>query len=161
MKKNQIYFLVIIALVAVLGWQVWSINSNSSQKTAVSTNAEVVMYKNPGCRCCDKWAAHMEQAGFTVAVKPLNYMPRFKKEHGITYKTASCHTAIINGYVVEGHVPASDVKKLLKKEPKAIGLAVPGMPQGAPGMPSPNPKPYTVYLVKPDGSTQVFAKYNQ
>lgn len=161
MKKNQIYLLVIAGLLAVLGWQVWTISSSNKKAPEKKATADIVMYKRPNCTCCNKWAARMEQAGFTVAIKPTKRLAAVKRKAGITRQTASCHTAFINGYVIEGHVPARDIRRLLKMQPKAIGLTVPGMPQGAPGMPSPNPQPYKVLLMDADGSVSVFAKYNQ
>lgn len=160
MKKNQLYLLIIIALIGVLGYQAWNIVGADQRTTRKKQIAEVVMYKSPGCTCCNRWAAHMEEAGFSVAVKPIKNLAAFKREHGISRQMASCHTALVGGYVIEGHVPAKDVKRLLKNQPKAIGLAAPGMPLGSPGMPSPNPEPYSVYLIGHDGSVQLFARHN-
>lgn len=82
-----------------------------------------------------------------------------RRRHGIPDKLAGCHTAVVNGYALEGHVPAREIKRLLAEKPKAKGLAVPGMPAGSPGMPSDRPQPYDVFLVKPDGTTAVFQSY--
>lgn len=94
----------------------------------------VTMYKDPNCGCCDAWADHMKTAGFQVDIKNENNMSLIKNHAGIVPQIASCHTAIVNGYVVEGHVPASAVKKMLNSRPQITGLAVPGMPIGSPGM---------------------------
>ncbi len=158
--NNKVLLSIIGVLVLVVIGEVWYLSRNDETVTRPQPEkAEVVMYKNPGCQCCDKWAVHMEQAGFTVAIKPTKRLSAIKAEQGITYQAASCHTALINGYVVEGHVPAEDVKQLLEEQPDAIGLAVPGMPQGAPGMPSPNPKPYKVLLIGNDGSVSVYSQH--
>lgn len=98
------------------------------------TLPSVTMYKDPYCACCDAWADHMKSAGFDVDVKIENNMSQIKNSAGIAPQLASCHTALVNGYVVEGHVPASAVKKMLETRPEITGLAVPGMPIGSPGM---------------------------
>lgn len=161
MNKNHIYLLVIAGLVGVLGWQIWNISTGDDDGTSASTNIkEVVMYKNPGCQCCTKWAGHMERAGFSVTEKPTRQLAAIKSEQGIPYTMGSCHTALVGGYVIEGHVPIADVKRLLNEQPSARGLAVPGMPQGSPGMESPQPEPYKVYLIGNDGSQSVYAEHN-
>lgn len=98
------------------------------------TLPSVTMYKDPNCGCCDGWADHMKAAGFQVDIKIENNMSQIKTHAGIAPQLASCHTAMVNGYIVEGHVPASAVKKMLETRPEITGLAVPGMPTGSPGM---------------------------
>jgi hypothetical protein len=122
---------------------------------------EVVMYKNEGCQCCTKWATHMNAEEFAVQEKPVDDLYERKAQYGITPQLSSCHTAIVDGYVVEGHVPVKDVQRLLKERPDAIGLSVPGMPIGSPGMEVPGREPdsYDVLLVAKDGSTTVYASY--
>lgn len=95
---------------------------------------EVVVYKSPTCGCCKKWVAHMEQNGFKVKSHDVKDVTAIKKENGVTPQLASCHTAFVDGYVIEGHVPANDIKRLLRKRPKVTGLSAPGMPIGSPGM---------------------------
>lgn len=121
-----------------------------------------VVYKSPTCGCCEKWVEHMEKAGISLAPKDMSSgeLMRHKLKVGLSAQQASCHTAEIGGYVVEGHVPAEDVKRLLAEKPDAIGLTVPDMPIGSPGMEAGDTKePYDVLLVKKDGSTEVFAKH--
>jgi hypothetical protein len=121
-----------------------------------------VVYKSPTCDCCTKWVEHMQGAGIEITPKAMSRgdLMRFKASMGLKPEQSSCHTAVIEGYIVEGHVPASDVKRLLSEKPDAIGLAVPGMPVGSPGMESGDQKdPFDVLLVKKDGTTEVFAKY--
>lgn len=122
--------------------------------------AEIVeVYKNPNCGCCGKWVEHMQKAGFNVRVHEVSDVAPMRAKFGMPEHYASCHTARVGGYVVEGHVPASDVKRLLKEKPKAIGLAVPGMPAGSPGMEGPPPTTYNTLLVQPGGGSKVYAKH--
>lgn len=117
------------------------------------------VYKSPTCGCCSKWAGHMEKNGFKVRIHEVADASGVRRESGIPATVGSCHTAKIGGYAIEGHVPAADVKRLLREQPKAVGLAAPGMPQSAPGMDSPTNQPYEVLLVKTGGATEVFAKH--
>ena len=123
------------------------------------TAGTVDMYKSPYCGCCGKWAEHMTKAGFTVKAHEVEDVPAVRKKLGMPDKLGSCHTAKVGNYLLEGHVPADDVKRLLKEKPKALGLAVPGMPAGSPGMDVPNSPPYDTLLVQKDGTTHVFAKH--
>jgi hypothetical protein len=120
----------------------------------------VVVYKSPTCGCCEKWIGHMQGAGFAVEVHNLDDLGAIRDEVGVPVGQGSCHTAKVGDYFVEGHVPADDVKRLLAEKPDARGLAVPGMPQGSPGMEQGNtPQPYDVLLVAKDGSTSVYAHH--
>lgn len=119
----------------------------------------VEVFKSPYCGCCEKWVGHMRKAGFDVVTKDVNDVPAARKTAGMSERFGSCHTAKVGGYVVEGHVPAADVERLLKERPKAVGLAAPGMPQGSPGMETNHPQPYDTLLVQADGSSQIFAKH--
>jgi hypothetical protein len=96
--------------------------------------AEMVVYRSPTCGCCEKWIAHLKQNNFIIKDSVTDNIQAIKTQYGVTAEMASCHTAIVNGYVVEGHVPANDIKTLLKTRPDVIGIAVPGMPSGTPGM---------------------------
>lgn len=120
---------------------------------------EVAVTKDPSCGCCEKWVAHLREAGFTVSVtdEPLNPV---KARLGVPRDLASCHTAQVGGYVVEGHVPAEAIKRLLAEKPKGTGLAVPGMPVGSPGMEVEGMEPdtYEVVLFGPEGRSP-FARY--
>lgn len=113
---------------------------------AVAT-ATVEVYKSPTCGCCDKWVDHMRDHGFTVKTHDVGNK-EIRKKSGISETVGSCHTALVNGYAIEGHVPAPDVIRLLKERPKAIGLAVPDMPHGSPGMEGSRSDPYNVLLLK-------------
>lgn len=119
----------------------------------------LVVHKTPWCGCCTAWVDHMREAGFAVRVTEMEDLEPLKARHGVTAELASCHTALIGGYVVEGHVPAADVARLLKERPEATGLAVPGMPVGSPGMEMGNEQdPYEVVLFGP-GTRETFSRY--
>jgi hypothetical protein len=121
----------------------------------------IVISKTPACGCCGAWVKHLEQAGFTTEVHNMNDLGAVKERVGIPYGMGSCHTAEVDGYFVEGHVPAEDIKRLLHERPDAKGLVVPGMPAGSPGMevPSGQVDRYEVILVGKDGKTSVFATH--
>ena len=123
---------------------------------------QLEVWKSASCGCCGAWVKHMENAGHIVTAQnvALGILAKIKKQAGLAPDLQSCHTAKVGGYIIEGHVPAEDVKRLLEEKPDAIGLAVPGMPIGSPGMEMGNEKErYEVLLVKKDGSTEVFAKH--
>lgn len=107
--------------------------------------AEVVVYKSPTCGCCEGWIEHMQEAGFSVRVNDRTDLVQIKQEMGVPQRLYSCHTAVIDGKVVEGHVPADVVRRYLDAGAPGDGLGVPGMPPGSPGMPSLNPQPYDVF----------------
>lgn len=120
------------------------------------------MVKDPNCGCCSDWQKIVETAGYPVTVKlgTGTALMSHKAKSGITPKLASCHTAHIEGYVVEGHVPVADVRRLLAERPDAVGLTVPGMPYGSPGMGDESKREaYEVLLIHKDGSTEVFSRY--
>jgi hypothetical protein len=123
----------------------------------------IEVWKSPSCGCCGKWVEHLEANGFAVKAKNTSpaMLDRIKRQAGIEDKLAACHTGLIDGYAIEGHVPAADIKKLLEERPEAIGLTVPNMPIGSPGMEKPDgeTEPYDVLLVKKDGSVEVFASH--
>jgi hypothetical protein len=121
----------------------------------------VEVYKNPACGCCGKWVEHMQKAGFTVTVHEVTNLPTQRERLGIPAAHASCHSAKVGSYALEGHVPASDIKRLLREKPKAIGLAVPGMPAGSPGMevPPERAQSYATLLVKRDAPAEVYVQH--
>lgn len=121
--------------------------------------AEFNVYKSPWCGCCAKWMDHMRANGHTPVTKNMEDLDPLKKMAGVPENLQSCHTAIIDGYVIEGHVPAKDVARLLAERPKAKGLTAPGMPNGAPGMEGDSKDHYDVLLFKSDGSTSVYSRY--
>ena len=119
----------------------------------------VEVYKSPTCGCCVKWVAHLEQHGFTVKVVDVPDPSVVKSRVAVPGRLASCHTALVDGYIVEGHVPATDVRRLLEERPSIAGLAVPGMPMGSPGMEGPNPTPYDVLTFDRSGTLTVFSSH--
>lgn len=120
--------------------------------------ANVTVYKSPTCGCCGVWVQHLERAGYHVKTVDTNDLERKQRELKAPPDLASCHIAEVAGYVVEGHVPVSAIERLLAERPYALGLFVPGMPLGSPGMESPYGKdPFDVILVGQDGSRRVFA----
>jgi len=121
--------------------------------------ADVTVYKSATCGCCNGWIKHMEANGFKVKAQNVSDLDAIKRRYGVTPNLASCHTAIIDGYVVEGHVPASDVKRLLRERPKVKGITAPGMPQSAPGMDAPYKQPYQTLTFDDAGRVQVFATH--
>ncbi|MCU7812820.1 MAG: DUF411 domain-containing protein [Candidatus Thiodiazotropha sp. (ex Notomyrtea botanica)] len=120
--------------------------------------ADLVVYKSPTCGCCAAWISHMEQNGHQVKVHDRNDLPTIKRQFGVPEHLQSCHTAMVEGYVIEGHVPAEDVERLLKERPAVNGLTVPGMPMGSPGMEGHRKDPYDVLTFKRNGNTDVFAR---
>lgn len=128
--------------------------------SAAASAAEVIdVYKSPNCGCCGKWIDHMKDAGFEVRTHVVMDVPQARKTLGMPERFGSCHTAKVGGYAVEGHVPAADVQRLLKEKPKAVGIAVPSMPPGSPGMESTKPVPYNTLLVQAGGEATIFAKH--
>ena len=120
----------------------------------------VEVFKSPTCGCCGAWVDHMKAAGFAVKVNEVDDTTAARKRLGLPDTYGSCHTATVGGYVVEGHVPAAEVKRLLASRPVALGLAVPGMPPSSPGMDVPGrTDPYQVLLVDQQGRATVFARY--
>lgn len=122
-------------------------------------DTSMVVYKSPTCGCCDLWVDHVRDRGFVVETVDIVEYDAFvakKREHGVAMDLGSCHTALIGGYVVEGHIPAYVIHRLLTERPDIRGIAVPGMPIGSPGMEGPDPQPYQVIAIAHDGSTSLF-----
>jgi hypothetical protein len=119
----------------------------------------VIVSKTPTCGCCEKWVAHMRDAGFTVEVRNMSDTSGEREKAGVPPELSSCHTALVGGYAIEGHVPADLVHKLLKERPKITGLAVGGMPVGSPGMEQPGfEEPYEVTAFDRSGKRSVYAR---
>lgn len=119
----------------------------------------VKVYKSPTCGCCSKWVEHLKANGFQVAAYNVNDVMAHKYRLGVPPAMGSCHTAEVDGYLVEGHVPATEIKRLLKERPAARGLTVPAMPMGSPGMEGDRKDTYDVLLIDRDGSTRHYARY--
>ncbi|SFJ16931.1 DUF411 domain-containing protein [Albimonas pacifica] len=130
-------------------------------RASAATTAMTVM-KDPSCGCCGAWVEIMQAEGFEIAVEEMGNAPlvRRKIELGVPQEAVSCHTGLIEGYVVEGHVPAADIRRLLEERPDAVGLAVPGMPWGSPGMgPEDEREAYDVVLIGRDGGLSLWSRY--
>ena len=121
----------------------------------------VEVFKTPTCGCCSKWVEHLRTSGFNVRTNDMNDVGEIKRTRGVPDQLQSCHTAVVEGYVIEGHVPAGDVHRLLKEKPAVAGIAVGGMPIGSPGMEFPGSKgdSYDVVAFDKAGTTRVFAKH--
>ncbi|HEX6939082.1 MAG TPA: DUF411 domain-containing protein [Longimicrobiales bacterium] len=117
----------------------------------------ITVYKSPTCGCCRKWVEHVRKHGFEVVTHDTQDMTQVKAASGVPGELASCHTAIVDGYVIEGHVPADLIRRMLDERPQILGLAVPGMPMGAPGMEGPYKEDYDVLAIRRDGTTEVYA----
>jgi len=132
----------------------------SIMSTAVLAE-KMTVYKSQYCGCCTEWAEQMEESGFTLTVINNDDMNAIKNQHGVPNNLRSCHTAIVDGYIVEGHVPAADIKKLLSQNKKLQGIATPGMPQSAPGMDVPGANDtYQVVAFNKAGMQYVYNEYN-
>jgi len=129
---------------------------------AFAAAPQLEVFKSPTCGCCSAWIEHMASAGFAVEARNAGQRAlwELKKRSGITHELSACHTAFVEGYVVEGHVPASDVRRLLAERPDALGLAVPGMPIGSPGMEMGNRRDaFDTLLIKRGGETEIFSSH--
>lgn len=130
--------------------------------TASANLPTVTVYKSPSCNCCKDWVSHLRENGFEINIDSRLNMQPVKRQLGVPNDLLACHTATVGGYVVEGHVPAQEMKRLLKTTPDVRGLSVPGMPVGSPGMERGNRvEPYSVLTFSASGDTTVFAKYGQ
>ena len=147
-----------IGLVAVLGIAVAVFAGRSAEAARQSV---IDVYKDPACGCCSLWAEHLREHGFTVTTTDTRDLAALKTRNGVPREMQSCHTALVDGYVIEGHVPAADVQRLLRDRPAIAGLAVAGMPIGSPGMEVEGvaAQPYDVMAFEEDGGAFVFASY--
>ena len=129
--------------------------------TSGATGPQMTVYRSASCGCCTSWGSHIASAGYRIADHVIENMDAVKKARGISPQQASCHTAVVEGYVIEGHVPASAIKRLLMERPNIRGLAVPGMPMGSPGMEVAGVKAerFEVVAIAHDGTTSIFARY--
>jgi len=144
--KSSIRIAVLLSLLAPIAW-------------AAAPLPTVTVYKSPSCGCCGKWVEHMKASGFPVVIHHTENVAAHKARLGVPPAMGSCHTAEVGGYLVEGHVPAADVKRLLAEKPRARGLVSPGMPASAPGMDDARKIPYEILLVGKDGRTATYARH--
>ena len=126
---------------------------------AQSAAPAVSVFKLAECGCCDQWAEHLRKHGFAVSVRALPDLTPVRAKYGIPNIFGTCHMALVDGYAIEGHVPAADIHRLLRSKLKVAGLAVPGMPAGSPGMEGPRGEPYDVLAFDRNGATRIYARY--
>jgi hypothetical protein len=153
--------IVLLAGITGLTFLAWP-HDPALQDATGDSQPEIVVYKTPTCSCCDKWVDHVRASGFEVTAHDLSHaeLNDRKIEGGLAPGMASCHTAFVDGYTIEGHVPAAEIKRLLELRPEIAGLTVPGMPIGSPGMEMGNRvDDYEVLGFHRDGNTEVFATY--
>lgn len=143
-----------IAVIALL------VVTAACSQTPASAKPVVTVYKSPTCGCCTGWVDHLYDSGFAVITKNVTYeqLNNMKATYGVPQELASCHTALVEEYVIEGHVPADLIATMLQEKADVAGLAVPGMPAGAPGMDGANPQPYDVFAFADDGTASVYAR---
>nr|MBA3406251.1 DUF411 domain-containing protein [Gemmatimonadaceae bacterium] len=132
--------------------------SAPSQLATADTGTLIKVYKDANCGCCNKWVEHLASNGFKVETMDMPDLSLLKQKHGVTDELQSCHTALVDGYVVEGHVPAEVIRKMLKERPSIAGLAVPGMPMGSPGMEGATKERYDVLTFDRAGRTTVYSQ---
>ena len=135
--------------------------ATDAETTLPTPKAEITVYKSPSCGCCKAWATYLEEEGFMVTAIDHDDVDAIKAKFGLPDpKLKSCHTAVVEGYLVEGHVPANDIERLLRERPTDIkGLSAPGMPLNSPGMASRTPKDYDVLSFTDSGETAVYSQY--
>ena len=139
-----------------------TLTTGAARSRAVHAHEEeptITVYKDPNCGCCKSWFEHLIKHGYRVDARDTSGMTEIKRTLGVPDDLTSCHTGVVNGYVIEGHVPAAEIARLLKKKPKVLGLAVPGMPMGSPGMEGPRTDRYKVLSFDKAGKTKTFASY--
>ena len=150
-------------LAMVLGGAALGVSERAAAALPVPPRGDsptILVYKSPTCGCCGNWVRHLEANGFTTRVEDVADISAVKAEHGVPAALASCHTGLVDGYVAEGHVPAEDVQRLLTERPEAVGIAVPGMPVGSPGMEVGDRKdPYRVLAFDRTGRSWTFASH--
>lgn len=135
--------------------------TTTTRAEAASDALEMTVYRDPACSCCGGWIDHLAAEGFQPSNVPTPDMDALKQQYGVPDELESCHTAVIDGYIIEGHVPADDIKRLLAEHPDVVGIAVPGMPTGTPGMESGDTRDsFTVFSFDEQGHTDVFNQYS-
>ena len=158
-KLIAIIFAIFMGLIA-LPTPVQASLFNSETKRA-SSSMQMTVYRSPLCSCCSGWIDHLKQQGFQINDIKTEEIEAIKQKYHVPESLASCHTGLINGYVMEGHVPGDDIKNFLKQKPNVVGLTVPQMPVGTPGMEMGNRKdPFAVLAFKKNGEVQVFKNYH-
>lgn len=157
--QGMVLFIALAAALSSMAQAAQQVPAPAVVKGSEQALPIVDVYKSAQCGCCKLWAEHLQKNGFTVILHDVDDVPAARKKLGMPDHYGSCHTARAGQYLIEGHVPAADIKRLLRERPRAIGLAVPAMPPGSPGMESDDPVPYDTLLVGKDGKAKVFAHH--
>jgi hypothetical protein len=147
---------LLIGIFSVKNWNQSAVSNNDYSGSVAGIATKVTLYKSSSCSCCGSYAKYLEKKGFSVDVINRNDMSSVKDEHGIPGNMESCHTTLIGDYVVEGHIPVEAIEKLLAESPDIKGIAMPGMPQGSPGMPGFKSRAFSIHSINSDGSTSKF-----
>ncbi len=156
MTRNPVRILALVTTAVALTLTTAAARTPSHESPKKPT---VSVYKDPNCGCCKNWIEHLIKHGYRVDAKDTPDMAAIKRTLGVPDALGACHTAVVNGYLIEGHVPAEDIDRLLDRRPRVAGLAVPGMPMGSPGMESPRKQHYQVFTFDKSGKTTVFASH--
>lgn len=163
MSNKTSYTLAATLIAASIVFWIFIFQNDSAKsaqhETYLNGEIKMTMYHSPGCQCCVKWAAYLEDNGIDVTIEQTNNLYDVKQEQGVPDQLSSCHTAVVEGYVVEGHVPVEDILRMLKERPDVIGISVPGMPQNSPGMDMPSDETYQSVLFDEENMT-VFNTHN-
>ena len=159
MLQGMVLLVTLAVTLSSMAQAAQQVPAQAAAKGAEQALPVVEVYKSAQCGCCKIWAEHLQKSGFTVILHDVGDVPATRKKLGMPSQYGSCHTAKAGQYLVEGHVPAADIKRLFKERPKAIGLAVPAMPPGSPGMESDAPVPYETLLIGKDGKASVYARH--
>ena len=154
MTKRSFRFFAVAVCAAAL-----AVTTAAAPTVVAPKKPTITVYKDPNCGCCKNWIEHLIKHGYRVDAKDTPDMPQIKGTLGVPRALTSCHTAVVEGYLIEGHVPAADIDRLLSTKPKVKGLAVPGMPMGSPGMEGGMKQHYQVVAFDKTGKTKVFASY--
>ena len=157
-KRCVTKFVVLQLAIGVVAWGLNSSLAYAAEVVTANQDAEITVYKSQYCGCCTKWVDHLKEAGFSIDVREVDDLGSVKNRLGVPRQYGSCHTAVVDGYWVEGHVPVDLIQRLLQERPENIaGITVPGMPLGSPGMAGPNPMEYKVLSIDLDGHSSVYA----
>ena len=158
MKRILLASVIVIAIGAAAIVMNSGNSAVTSSNAAVSANPKIMtLYKNPQCTCCEGYASYLRSNGYTVTVKPTHNLSLIKRQHGVPKKFEGCHTSLIDGYVVEGHVPIGTLNKLLSERPSIKGISLPGMPMGSPGMTGKKTAPFEIHQFPADGKSKLYA----
>lgn len=152
-RKRTIGLVAAVVVLAASGGAALAV-----KQPAAAAGPEITVYKSPTCGCCTAWVEHLRENGFDVNAQDTDQLARIKADHGVPRGLQACHTAVVDGYIIEGHVPAEVIRRFLDEAPDAAGLAVPGMPVGSPGMEVPGrpDEPYDILAFDRDGKTSVY-----